>query len=64
MNLVSVLVACAVCFGDASSSQTRGQNAAIFTLLGVTGLVLTGFIVVIVKFARRARAANELPQVG
>ena len=61
MNLVSVLLACAVCFGDPSSSQTRGQNAAIFTLLGVTGLVLTGFIVVIVRFARRAK---QLPQVG
>lgn len=59
--MISLLLACAVCFGDANSSQTRGQNAAIFTLLGVTGLVLTGFIVIIVKFARRAK---QLPQVG
>ncbi|MEI6083264.1 MAG: hypothetical protein WCS70_03075 [Verrucomicrobiota bacterium] len=64
MNLVFSLIACAVCFGDANSSQVRGQNAAIFTLLGVTGLVLTGFIVIIIRFARRARVVNELSQVG
>ena len=58
------LLACAVCFGDPNSAQIHGQNAAIFTLLGVTGLVLTGFIVVIIQFARRARLAKELPQVG
>lgn len=61
-----VLLACAVCFGDPNSSQTQGANFAIFTLLGVTGVVLTGFIAIIIKFALRARrlAKQELTYVA
>ena len=33
--------ACAVCYGDPASSQTAALNMAIFTMLGVTGCVLS-----------------------
>jgi hypothetical protein len=63
MNFAGLLLACATCFGDPNSAQTRGQNAAIFTLLAVTGFVLAGFIVLIIHLARRARQ-SQLPQAG
>ena len=50
MNLI---LACAVCFGDAGSQQA--QNAGIFVMLGVTGAVLGGFVALAVRFWRRAR---------
>jgi len=64
MNFDALLIACAVCFGDPNSSQVRGQNAAIFTLLGITAVVLTGFLAIIIRFARRARQIKPLSQVG
>lgn len=34
--------ACSVCFGEAGSPQTAGMKMAMLTLLGVTGVVLSG----------------------
>jgi hypothetical protein len=70
---MNTLLACAVCFGDANTQQA--QNAGIFVLLGVTGVVLGGFVALAVYFwlrARRYQAAQEiiskipegLPEVG
>ena len=48
-------LACAVCYGAAGAAQTRGMNFGIFTMLGVTGVVLGGFGGLFFSFARRAR---------
>lgn len=72
---MNALLACAVCFGDPNSPQVQAQNSGIFVLLGVTGLVLTGFValgIYFVRRARRCRAAEEiiahipegLPEIG
>jgi len=50
-----LLLACAVCYGAPGSAQTRGMNFGIFTMLGVTGVVLGGFGGLFFSFARRAR---------
>ena len=63
MNLLSTLFACAVCYGASDAAQTQGQNAGILMLLGVTGVVLGGFLGMIVYLVRRARryqAGDEL----
>jgi hypothetical protein len=50
-----LLLACAVCYGPPGAAQTRGMNFGIFTMLGVTGVVLGGFGGLFLHFARRAR---------
>ena len=50
-----VLLACAVCYGAPGAPQTRGMNFGIFTMLGVTSVVLGGFGGLFFSFARRAR---------
>ncbi len=60
---MNLLLACAVCFGASDSPQTQAQNAGIFVLLGVTGIVLGGFVAMSIYFWRRARrhqAAQEI----
>jgi hypothetical protein len=52
------VLACAVCYGASDAPQTRGMNFGIFTMLGVTGVVLSGFGGMIFCFARRARRHN------
>lgn len=49
------LLACAACYGDPNAPQTHGMNLGIFTMLGVTGVVLASFGGMIFCFARRAR---------
>jgi hypothetical protein len=58
MAVPRALLACAVCYGASDSSQTRGMNLGIVTMLGVTGVVLGGFGGMIFCFARRARRHN------
>jgi heme/copper-type cytochrome/quinol oxidase subunit 2 len=53
-----VALACAACYGAPDAAQTRGMNFGIFTMLGVTGVVLGGFGGMIFCFARRARRHN------
>lgn len=58
-------LACDVCFGGAGSPP--GQNAGIFVLLGVTGVVLGAFAAMSIYFWRRARryqTVDTLPEVG
>ena len=61
---MNILLACAVCFGASDSAQTQAQNAGIFVLLGVTGVVLGGFAAMSVYFVRRARRYPALPEIG
>lgn len=49
---------CPVCFGALDDPATNGMNVAIFTLLGVTGSVLAGFIAFFLRLKRLARAAR------
>jgi len=51
-------LACAACYGAPGAAQTRGMNFGIFTMLGVTDVVLGGFGGMIFCFARRARRHN------
>jgi heme/copper-type cytochrome/quinol oxidase subunit 2 len=63
MNLIPTVLACATCFGAPDSAQTQGANMAIFTLLGVTGVVLGGFAWMIVYLVRRARRYQEAEEI-
>lgn len=58
MSAIPAILACAACYGDPNSSQTQGMNLAIFTMLGVTAVVLGGIGIAIAYFARRARQAG------
>lgn len=55
MIAFSTMLGCATCFGNPDSTMTHGMNLAIFTLLGVTGLVLGGLGALMIYFVRRAR---------
>jgi heme/copper-type cytochrome/quinol oxidase subunit 2 len=50
-----LVLACAVGYGAPGAAQTRGMNFGIFTMLGVTGVVLGSFGGLFFRFARRAR---------
>ena len=58
MTVPRALLACAVCYGTPDAPQTKGMNLGIVTMLGVTGIVLGGFVGMIICFARRARRHN------
>ncbi len=58
MSLIAVLLACATCYGDPQSLQTKGMNSAIWFMLGITAVVLSGLGVVFIGFIRRARRAS------
>ena len=49
--------ACPICFGDPDSPVARGVNWAVFTLMGVTGGVLSGFVGFILHLMKRSRLA-------
>jgi hypothetical protein len=49
------LWACAVCYGDPNSSMTQGINAAVLSMVGVTTVVLCGFLALIIAIAMRTR---------
>ena len=56
-------LACPICFGgDPDSDIARGMNWAVFTLLGVTGGVLTGFVGFIFHLIKRSRQALGQPE--
>lgn len=55
--------ACPICFGgDPDSQLAQGMNWAVFTLLGVTGGVLTGFAGFILHLVRHSRRAAGRPE--
>ena len=50
--------ACPICFGgDPDSQIAQSMNWAVFTLLGITGGVLSGFIGFILHLVKRSRVA-------
>lgn len=51
--------ACAVCYGDPNSPQTVALNLAIFTMLGVTGCVLSSIVGVGFMLWRRAQGMTH-----
>jgi len=51
--------ACAVCFGNSSSTMTAGMNNGILFLLAVVAVVQGGFAALFVSFWRRARRLRE-----
>jgi hypothetical protein len=50
-------MACPVCFLPADEAARTSLNLGILVLLGVTGIVLAGFVRFIASLARRANAA-------
>ena len=54
----AVAWACPICFGlETGSDEARSLNWAVFTLLGVTGGVLSGFVGFIFHLVKRSRQA-------
>jgi len=51
--------ACAVCFGAPDDAQTKGMNAAILTMLGITYSLFAIMIGAAVFIWRRRRAMGE-----
>lgn len=51
--LTSSLYACATCYGDPNSPQSKGVNMAVWTMLGVTVCVLLSFGVAILQFRKK-----------
>ena len=50
--------ACPICFGgDPDTPIAHGVNWAVFTMLGVTGGVLSGFVGLILRLMKRSRQA-------
>lgn len=54
-------MACPVCFGAAEPAVRESVNAGIFVLLGVTAVVVGGFVRFFVGLARRAAAQVNAP---
>jgi hypothetical protein len=57
-------LSCPVCYGSQDSPSTQGVTAAILSLLGVTGGVLTGFGSLFLRIRKRARALGTDQQPG
>lgn len=54
----AVTWACPICFGlETGSDEAVSLNWAVFTLLGVTGGVLSGFVAFIFHLLKRSRQA-------
>ncbi|MCY4027463.1 MAG: hypothetical protein OXH75_14280 [Acidobacteria bacterium] len=54
----AVAAACPICFGlEPGSDEARSLNWAVFTLLGVTGGVLSGFVGFMFHLLKRSRQA-------
>jgi hypothetical protein len=54
----AVAWACPICFGgDPDSAEAQSLNWAVFTLLGVTGGVMSGFVGFIFHLLKRSRQA-------
>ncbi len=53
--LPSNLMSCPVCYGNVETPMTAGMNMAIFTLLGVTGAVLSLFTMFFLHLRKNAR---------
>ncbi len=52
--------ACSVCFGDPKSAQAQGVTCAVLGMIGITAVVLGGFVALIVAINLRARRQRAL----
>lgn len=50
---------CPVCYGAADSPMIDGMNAAILTLVGITGMVLAGISTFFLYLIKRIRAQRR-----
>jgi LPXTG-motif cell wall-anchored protein len=50
------VLACPVCYGASDPQTNEGISAAVFSLLGITGAVLAGFVSLFVRMRNLARA--------
>ena len=57
--ILDILYACAVCFGDVNSSAVDGMNKAIISLLGVTGVVLSGIVASILSIISKSQKTGD-----
>lgn len=52
----TLIWACPICFGlETGSDEAQSLNWAVFTLLGITGGVLSGFVAFIFHLLKRSR---------
>jgi LPXTG-motif cell wall-anchored protein len=49
------VLACPVCYGASDPQTNDGISAAVFSLLGITGAVLAGFVSLFVRMRNLAR---------
>ena len=65
LALGGVVSACPVCFNPSeASSATQGLNLAIFTLLGITGGVLSGVVAFVIQMRRRLRRTEKNEKIS
>ena len=57
--MLDVVYACAVCFGDVDSSAVNGMNKAIMSLLGTTGVVLSGIVASIFSIRNKSKRVKK-----
>jgi hypothetical protein len=53
--MISVMIACSVCFGQSDSPLAQGTNMGLFFMLGVTGVMLASFAGFFLYLIRRKR---------
>lgn len=58
------VLACAVCYGDPASPQTKGMNMAILFLLAVVGLMLASFAAMFSYWMMRSRRISKITDDG
>ncbi len=57
-------LACSVCYGDPNSAMTQGAQAGVLVLLGVVGVVLTGFGSLLLFWIRRAAQLEAVEEAS
>ncbi len=57
-------LACSVCYGDPNSAMAQGAQAGVLVLLGVVGVVLTGFGSLLLFWIRRAAQLEAVEEAS
>ncbi len=57
--MISLLIACPICFGDPNSQQAHGARVAVFFMLALTLSMLTALALVARSWAVRAREVER-----
>lgn len=56
--------ACPSCYGQAEGPIIDGMNNAIGAMIGITGFVLSGFVVMFIAIGKRTRNMNKQAAVS